>query len=227
MQLTWFGHAAFLIETQTPDGTVRIITDPFSSQTGYAPINESADVVTLSHENPKYHSCLTELQGQPEIVQGLEIVGQVVETHGLRIGAVPVFESYDFEQRKGEGPNTMIWLESEGLRVLHMGDVGHRLDDTSLAACGPVDILLAPTGGKPTIGLADLQDFIHRLQPRLVLPMHYGTAKVDMKILPIGAFTALFSAEQVQHVAAPTLVVSPDELAAYSTPQIRVLQHAR
>lgn len=168
MKITWYGHAAFLIETATAQGEVRVIMDPFSSRTGYDPIHAAADVVTLSHDNPKYHSCLDELQGAPEIVHGLEIIGRVVATHGLRSGAVPVFESYDFEQDRGEGPNTMIWLEAEGLRVLHMGDVGHALDEARTAACGQVDILLAPTGGTPTIQLPDLQDFIARLRPAAV-----------------------------------------------------------
>ena len=223
MQITWLGHAAFLIETDTEQGRVRIITDPYSSQTGYGPINEAANVVTLSHENPKYHSCLDELRREFEIVRGLEIVDQVIKVRGLRIGAVQVFEN---EQE--EGPNTMLWLESRGLRVLHMGDVGHPLNDQHLAACGDVDILLAPTGGTPTITLPDLKSFIDRLRPSVVIPMHYGTSKVDMKILTIEHFITLFAQDQIQREDTATLTIPSPILTRHSDqPIIHVLQHAR
>jgi len=220
MQITWLGHAAFLIETDTAEGKVSIITDPYSSRSGYDPIHETADVVTLSHENPKYHSCLEELHGEPQIVRGLEIVNRVVTTRSLRIGAVPVFEN-----EQGEGPNTMIWLESEGMRVLHMGDVGHPLSDPHVIACGQVHVLLAPTGGPPTIQLTHLKDFIERLRPLLIIPMHYGTAKVDMQILPVEEFTRLFPPQQVEQSDSATIAVGRHNLPGQ--PTVQVLQHAR
>ena len=39
MKVTWYGHAAFLIEGQSPEGPVRIIHDPFSPESGYDPID--------------------------------------------------------------------------------------------------------------------------------------------------------------------------------------------
>ena len=56
MKITWLGHASFLIETA--DGT-RVVTDPFEAGSyggavGYAPIEERADLVTVSHEHPDH-----------------------------------------------------------------------------------------------------------------------------------------------------------------------------
>ena len=54
MRITWYGHAAFLIETQG----LRIILDPYRSPDsgGYLPIDEPADLVIVSHEEDVYHS---------------------------------------------------------------------------------------------------------------------------------------------------------------------------
>jgi L-ascorbate metabolism protein UlaG (beta-lactamase superfamily) len=230
MKITWLGHAAFLIETATPHGAVRIITDPYSSKIGYDPIDKAADVVTLSHENPKYHSCLDDVQGDPHLVRGLEMLesgAAPVETHGLRLGAVQVYEKFDFETGQGEGPNAMMWLESEGLRVLHMGDVGHRLTDEHVTACGPVDVLLAAAGGPPTIELPDLKSFIDRLRPVLVLPMHYGTDKIDLNIVPVTELTVLFDPAQVRHDLTPTMEVSRATLPQSNRPFVVVLPSAR
>jgi hypothetical protein len=59
MRITWYGHAAFLIETEG----LRIILDPFRSPEsgGYAPINDTADLVIVSHENDRYHSHLGQI----------------------------------------------------------------------------------------------------------------------------------------------------------------------
>jgi len=48
MRITWYGHAAFLIETQG----LRIILDPYRSPDsgGYLPIDEPAGLVVVSHD---------------------------------------------------------------------------------------------------------------------------------------------------------------------------------
>lgn len=215
MKITWLGHAAFLIETQG----VNVILDPYSSRIGYAPIDLSADIVTVSHDNPKYHSCLDELREVGEVVRGLELQG-AIERHGIKIGAVQVYEN-----EAGDGPNAMVWLESEGLRVLHMGDVGHRITPEQIATCGRVDVLLALAGGSPTIEMAPLYEFIEALQPRIVIPMHFGVPHLDFKLQPVEEFLVGFSPEQIQQSESSTLEVSretlPQELA------VCLLAHAR
>ncbi|MFH1639023.1 MAG: MBL fold metallo-hydrolase, partial [Chloroflexota bacterium] len=48
MKIKWLGHAAFLM---TAENGTRIITDPFmtNERIKYTPINETADIVTMSH----------------------------------------------------------------------------------------------------------------------------------------------------------------------------------
>src|SRR5262245_53971882 len=91
MRITWYGHAAFLIETQS----LRIILDPYRSPDsgGYAPIDEPADVVVVSHENDRYHSHLGQVVPPFEVIRALELPPGGWDFRGLRFEAIPVYES--------------------------------------------------------------------------------------------------------------------------------------
>ena len=81
MRITWYGHAAFLIETQG----LRIILDPYRSPDsgGYEPIAEPADLVVVSHENDRYHSHLGQIVPPFETIRALELPpdGEPVPRH--------------------------------------------------------------------------------------------------------------------------------------------------
>lgn len=190
MRLTLLGHAAFYIETQGK----RIVTDPYDASIGYRPVEMEADFVTLSHDNPRWHSCLDNLYGSYEVVNGLELAGNEVERGELRFGAVQVFENLP-----DEGPNAMVWFESEGLRVLHTGDLGHLPTEEQIAACGKVDVLLALAGGAPTLALHELLDFVEKLKPAMVIPMHFGVPGLKMEAHPVEDLIAVWPGKVVRH----------------------------
>ncbi len=175
MRITFLGHAAFLIETAGQ----KIITDPYSSEIGYLPVDERADFVTLSHQNPKWHSCLDDISGDFELINGLEIL-----ENGTARGEIS-FTSILAYERATEGENAMVCLESEGIRVLHSGDCGVLPDDETLRKCGRVDVLLALAGGNPTLNLDDLMILIEKLAPKIVIPMHFGVPGLQMSALGV------------------------------------------
>ena len=118
MRLTWYGHAAFLIETEG----LRIILDPYRSPDsgGYEPIAAPADLVVVSHENDRYHSHLGQIVPPFEVVRGLEVPegGRVVR--GIRFEAVRVFET---PERRPEDEVTIIHFRAEGLDLVHRGEL--------------------------------------------------------------------------------------------------------
>ena len=194
MRLSFLGHAAFQLQTLGYD----LVFDPFSPDIGYAPLDARADLVSISHENPKWHSHMESVGGDWTLYHALEHLGQAWDFDGIGLEAFPVFENWPDDGGEPDGPNALVKVTAENLRLLHMGDVGHALGDEYLEALSEIDIVLAPVGGPPTIALPDLLAFLEELQPRVVIPMHYGVPGLKMKLEPLATFRAGWSGPIVE-----------------------------
>jgi L-ascorbate metabolism protein UlaG (beta-lactamase superfamily) len=223
MKLTWYGHAAFGIEGSNDAGErLRVIFDPYNhpGAGGYLPIDESADVVSISHENPRYHSDLSAIRGAPAVLRGLEYAGAAREARGLRFEAFQVFENAE-----RAGPNAMVKVRFEGIRIAHQGDLGHPIEGPALDFLRGVDILLALAGGPPTLDLADLLEIIDETRPRLVVPMHYKTPKVNLALLGVDHFLRLASDYPIERPGRASVEIRRASLPKETT--VLVLDHAR
>lgn len=183
MRITWYGHAAFLIETEER----RVILDPFRSPDsgGYAPIAEPADIVAVSHENDRYHSHLGQIAPPFEVVRGLELPKEGRIIRGIQFDAVPVFET---PERLPGDEVTILQIHAEGLRIVHLGDLGHPLNNDELAPLRGAEIVLALAGGPPTIDFPDIPPLLDAIGPRIVVPMHYKTPRINLNIQPVERF---------------------------------------
>jgi L-ascorbate metabolism protein UlaG (beta-lactamase superfamily) len=221
MRITWYGHAAFLIEI----GGTRVILDPYRSPEsgGYLPIDEPADVVVVSHENDKYHSHLGQIVPPFEVVRALELPPGGVVVRGIRFEAVHVFET---PERKAEDQVTIVHFRAEGLRIVSLGDLGHSLTEDELAPILGADVVLAAAGGPPTIDYPDLVPLLDAIGPRVVVPMHYKVeGKINLAIRPVSDFLEAMSGWPVQEVAGSTFEASPATLP--SRPMIVSLRPSR
>src|SRR6476619_1858430 len=115
MRINWYGHAAFLIETQGR----RIILDPYRSPDsgGYEPINEPADLVVVSHENDRYHSHLGQIVPPFGVLRALELPQGGVTVGEVAFEAVHVFET---PERRPEDEVTIVQVRAEGLRIVFL-----------------------------------------------------------------------------------------------------------
>jgi L-ascorbate metabolism protein UlaG (beta-lactamase superfamily) len=220
MRITWYGHAAFLIETEG----LRVILDPYRSPDsgGYEPIAEPADVVIVSHENDRYHSHLGQIVPPFEVVRALEIPPEGQTIRGLQVQAVHVFET---PERLPEDEVTIIHFRAEGMHVVFLGDLGHALAEDELAPLRGADIVLAAAGGPPTIDFPEIPLLLDAIGSRLIFPMHYKTPKINLNIQPLERFLAVLPAIPVDRPGSSRYEVNRDTL-----PQERrivVLEHAR
>jgi L-ascorbate metabolism protein UlaG (beta-lactamase superfamily) len=220
MRITWYGHAAFLIET----AGLRIILDPYRSPDsgGYLPINEPAGLVVVSHENDRYHSHLGQIIPPFRVVRALELPEQGEDIQGIRFQAIHVFET---PERKPEDEVTIIHFRAEDLHVVFLGDLGHSLDEAELSPLRGADIVLVPAGGPPTIDFAEIPSLLDATAPRLVLPMHYKTPKINLNIQPLERFLEVLPSYPVIRTDSSTLEVTKDSIPAMRT--VVVLKHAR
>lgn len=225
MRITWFGQAALKLE-----GAGRsVITDPYTpDELGYAPIAETADIVITSSDDDSAHCRSDLIPGQPARVNALDIAedGQGEATvDGLRVRAIAA-EEWEHHPRGVPGQNAMYRFALDGLEVAHMGDVGNPLDEDQIAFFEGVDVLLALTGGPPTIALPDLMHMIHRVRPRIVVPIHFRTlAYRPANILWIEDFLAHFRDDRVDFAFGPRTEITAADLPDHT--RVRVLDYLR
>ncbi len=186
INLTWYGQAMFKL--QVANGPT-ILMDPVAGTMGYkvTPM-EGIDVVTVSHEHAD-HNNVALAKGSPKILRGLanNDWAKVDETvKGVRIRSIPVY--HDDTQGSARGKNAVFAFEANGLRIVHLGDLGHQLSADQVAAIGPVDILMIPVGGLYTIDAAGATKVVDALKPKAVIPMHYKTPPLQLGLAPVDAF---------------------------------------
>ena len=182
MDITYLGHSSFKIKTKT----ATVITDPFDPKfVGLKYSGVEGDIVTVSHDHAD-HNSIDKVTLTKKIVDG---PGEY-EISGVSIMGYKTFH----DDKKGEerGVNTVYVIEAEGLRLVHLGDIGHALSDDLVDEIGDVDILMVPVGGFYTIGPKEATEIITKIEPYFVIPMHYKvpglSPDLTEKLLPVEDF---------------------------------------
>src|SRR5262249_22724611 len=129
----------------------------------------------------------------PKVLYGLKGGGRKIDWtpidemfRDVRVRTVGAY--HDNVEGMERGKNTIFILEVDGLRIVHLGDLGHLLSDREIKKIGPVDVLMIPVGGVYTINGSEAKKVVEHLKPKqYILPMHYGT-KVFMDLLPPDEF---------------------------------------
>lgn len=181
MKIKWLGHASFLI---TSEGGTRIITDPYTpgGPLTYGSITEAAEVVTVSHEHGD-HNNSGAVKGNPTVIKG----AGSHQAKGIAIQGVAT--NHDEAEGSQRGKNTVFCFAVDGVRVCHLGDLGHALSPLQEREVGTVDILLTPVGGTYTVDAAAATQLCSRLRPKVVIPMHFRTAGCGYPIAGVEDFT--------------------------------------
>ena len=166
MLIQHIGHAEFLIETE--NGT-RIVTDPYGEGCGYPVRHLRADAALVSHGHFD-HNAVDNLEGLQTIVdrEGIHTIAP-----DIRVTALKGF--HDDAQGSKRGETLLFLLETEGLRIVHLGDLGCALTETQAEQLKKPDILMIPVGGFYTIDGKTAAQTAKQLQARILLPMHYRT----------------------------------------------------
>jgi L-ascorbate metabolism protein UlaG (beta-lactamase superfamily) len=178
MQITYLGHSCFLFENRSG---VKLITDPYT-RVGYElPKGLTADEVLTSHGHFD-HNYLDGIEGKPILLDSAgkyNVCG--VEVEG--------FDSWH-DPKKGSlrGKNVIFHFTMDGLRFCHFGDLGEEYSKELAEKLAGADVWLIPVGGTYTIDAAQALQYIEKLSPKLVIPMHYLPQDGALDIAPIEDF---------------------------------------
>ena len=204
MDVTWLGHGCFRLRGRG----AAVVTDPYPPTIGLKLSRMDAEVVTVSHEHGNHSYTQVVRDGAYEIRGPGEY-----EVAGVSVIGVPTY--HDAEKGAKEGRNTVYLIEIDDVRVCHLGDLGHKLDDAEAEAVATPDVLLVPVGGRSAINGAQAAEVVRQLEPRYVVPMHYAIAGLKVQLDPIDRFLKEMGVASAE--ALPKLTVQKSSVTEYET----------
>ncbi len=172
MDITYLGHSSFAFK----GAKARVVVDPFDTTLLGMPFPKTeADIVTVSHQHDD-HNAISHITGNPLL---LELPGEY-EKNGVRVYGFETF--HDKNNGEERGKNILFKFEIDGISILHCGDLGHALTNELIQEINGADILLVPVGGVYTINADEARQVVERLEPSIVIPMHFRDPSLTTKI---------------------------------------------
>ena len=204
MDVTWLGQSCFRLRGKN----AAVITDPYPPSLGLRLPRQEADVVTVSHDHENHSYTQAVREGAFEIRGPGEY-----EIAGVDVIGFPTF--HDGEKGAQRGRNTVYLIEIDDVRVCHLGDLGHALDDADAEIVASADVLLVPVGGRTAISAAQAAEVVRQLEPRYVVPMHYATPGLKVQLDGVERFLKEMAVTSFE--PQPKLTVQASSATEYET----------
>lgn len=172
MELTYIGHSCFNIKGKK----VSVVIDPYNPEMlGHKMPKQNCKILLNSHSHEDHsfnqqvnHEVLIDKPGEYEI-DDVYIIG--------------IQSFHDDKEGAERGQNIVFSIDIDGINIVHLGDLGHELNEKALSKLGSVDVLLVPVGGHFTVDSFTASKIISAIEPKLVIPMHYKTEDSKIKEL--------------------------------------------
>ncbi len=188
MNITWLGHACFML---TLNNGIRIVTDPFDESVGYKTPKVDCDIVTVSHAHHD-HNAVEELLSYAMVISD----ESKYEMNDLKISSVSSF--HDEVKGAKRGKNLIFKFEADGKTIVHLGDLGHITDEKQTAFIKNADVLLIPIGGTYTITTKEAVEIIRLATPKCAVPMHFLTPAIAFPITDEKEFAEIMDASYLK-----------------------------
>lgn len=191
VKLTYHGHSAFEITTEQ----YSLIIDPFftgNTNAKIKPKDIKADFIILTHAHGDHLGDAFEIakNNNATIIAVNELANYVslkgCKAHNMHIGGGHNFpfgrlkftiahhgSSTEDGQYMGEPAGVVIMIN--GKNIYHAGDTGLFLDMKLIGEITPLDAAIVPIGDNFTMGVDDAVKAVEFLNPKVAVPMHFGT----------------------------------------------------
>lgn len=180
MDIYWYGQACFKLKGKEAS----VVIDPFDPDVlGLKlPKDLEGDCVLVTHQH-KDHNYTKAVTNQPIAF----LSPGEYEVKGAVVTGIDSF--HDNSNGSLRGKNTIWHILMDGLNIVHLGDLGQKkLIEDQVAAIGQTDILMVPVGSIFTIDAKDATEIVAQLEPKIIIPMHYGLPGMKFELESVEKF---------------------------------------
>ena len=179
MDISWLGNSAVRIQS----GQTAVVSDPYQAGGGRAMPDTSADIVTISLDDPR-HANANVVGGSPRVLHGpgdYEIANFYISGMGTPVMPPSADEPDDKSDRQ---VNTVYTIRAEGLRVCHAGAIVPTLTSRQLDELNNTEVLVVHAGGDEAAAKR-VARLVNQIGPRIVVPVGWqcGSAPDDTAAL--------------------------------------------
>lgn len=163
MIIRWLGESCFLI--QVSNGR-RVLLDPLNL--AISKISSlTPSIITLSH------NYLNIAKSSMPILRNCNTVNTlgIYKFYDILITGYQGYHDNLYGVKRGE--NIIYSTEIEGIKLCHLGHIGHNLSTDLISTLSDIDILFIPIGGHFTINSSQALDLIDIIKPKYIIPMYY------------------------------------------------------
>lgn len=183
MIIQYYGDFCFKISTK-PAGRatedIIIWTDPLQKGSGLRSPQGQVDIVFLSHgKNAETKDVLK----KETIV--FDAPGEYA-AKGISSLGFPTYSDTSGGTERGQ--NTIFIFESEDIHICYLGALGHDITPELLDKLNGVDILFIPVGGSDTLGAKTAAELARKIEPKIIIPMHYTIPGLTLSLETEQAF---------------------------------------
>jgi len=207
--LTYYGHCAFQWRTEAG---LRVLADPYRNISErywftrlFPDVECELGLITHAHFD---HDAAERL---PE---GASLIRMPGEFSNRDLTVRGVLDLHSGASRLRGFPNVMFRLETGGISFLHLGDNRADWPDDVARSIGEIDVLLVTVDdSNHLLNYEEVDSLIDRLEPRVVVPMHYeipGLTADDTGLEPPEGW--LSTQPRVKRLDGHTAIFSPQNL---------------
>lgn len=178
MIIKWYGHSCFKVQVESQS----VVFDPYNdgSVRGLDDLRLEANMVFCSHMHQDHNgvSCVNLVESKYDSPFSIETMGSY----------------HDEKQGKLRGDNLIhILTVQDYYKVVHLGDLGCMLTDGQIEKIKGCHVLMIPVGGYYTIGPRVAKELVDKIEPKVIMPMHYYDVNFGYDVLrPVSEFTKYF-----------------------------------
>jgi L-ascorbate metabolism protein UlaG (beta-lactamase superfamily) len=116
------------------------------------------------------------------------------EVGGVFITGLPMHANGEDYVRANVG----YLIQYGSLSVLHLGDLMHVPDQSTIEALGEVNVVLVPVGGGGALRASTAAEVIALIEPNYIVPMHYMLDGLTVLLDPVDKFLKEMGISRVQ-----------------------------